>query len=74
MAPKNKKIISSNQNPMQHYMKVVPSDTCIHCTQQCRRGLDYIEKMSKPGAIGYGVPCILTKGTPTLDNKVKNKK
>ncbi|AMA71413.1 MULTISPECIES: hypothetical protein [Aneurinibacillus] len=43
-------------------MKIVTSDKCIVCKQQCERGLTYIEKMSQPGAIGYGVPCILTKG------------
>jgi hypothetical protein len=43
-------------------MKMVTVDKCIVCKQQCERGLAYIEKMSKPGAIGYGVPCILTKG------------
>ncbi|MBN6187336.1 hypothetical protein JQN58_10175 [Aneurinibacillus sp. BA2021] len=43
-------------------MKVVTVDKCIVCKQQCARGLAYIDKMAQPGAIGYGVPCILTKG------------
>ncbi|MET3288751.1 hypothetical protein EDM56_02565 [Brevibacillus fluminis] len=43
-------------------MKIVTSQTCAACKQQCQRGLNYLEKMSKPGAIGYGVPCILTRG------------
>lgn len=43
-------------------MKVVTSSMCEACKQKCRRGILYLEKMSKPGAIGYGVPCILTKG------------
>lgn len=43
-------------------MKVVTSSTCEACKTQCHRGIAYIEKMSQPGAIGYGVPCILTKG------------
>ncbi|MEW9669070.1 hypothetical protein [Ammoniphilus sp. 3BR4] len=71
MAPKKKKNVISAADNMQHYMKTVTVDTCIHCTQQCPRGLAYIEKMSKPGEIGYGVPCILTKGKPVQDNKAK---
>lgn len=43
-------------------MKVVTSDVCAVCKQQCERGIRYMEKMSQPGAVGYGVPCILTKG------------
>ncbi|WP_134699151.1 hypothetical protein [Ammoniphilus sp. YIM 78166] len=74
MAPKKKKAPVSVQDNMKHYLKMVPVDTCIHCTQQCRRGLEYIDKMSKPGAIGYGVPCHLTRGTPVQENKVKKKK
>lgn len=54
--------------PIQHEdrnrfnMKVVTSDKCRVCTQQCQRGLAYLEKMAQPGTIGKGVPCILTKG------------
>ncbi|WP_078554156.1 hypothetical protein [Bacillus alkalicellulosilyticus] len=55
---KNIVIIDKNQ----YNMKVVTVDTCITCKSQCRRGLAYIEKMKKPGAIGKGVPCVLTKG------------
>lgn len=43
-------------------MKVVTSDVCAVCKQQCERGIRYMEKMSLPGAVGFGVPCILTKG------------
>ncbi|KEQ25445.1 hypothetical protein [Paenibacillus tyrfis] len=42
-------------------MKVVTSDVCARC-RKCQRGLRYLEKMSQPGAVGNGVPCILTKG------------
>lgn len=49
-------------NKYQHSMKLVTSSTCINCKKQCKRGLAYIEKMSKSGATGKGVPCILTKG------------
>jgi hypothetical protein len=31
------------------------------CKQQCARGLRYLAKMSEPGAVGNGVPCILTR-------------
>ncbi|WP_246627730.1 hypothetical protein [Paenibacillus solanacearum] len=50
-------IIDKNQ----FNMKVVTSDVCEKC-RKCSRGLRYLEKMSRPGAIGCGVPCILTKG------------
>ncbi|MCM3717393.1 hypothetical protein [Fictibacillus phosphorivorans] len=52
----------SNVNKYQHTMKMVTSETCIGCKTQCARGLEYIERMSKPGAIGKGVACHLTKG------------
>ncbi|KGA97251.1 hypothetical protein AJ85_10645 [Alkalihalobacillus alcalophilus ATCC 27647 = CGMCC 1.3604] len=53
------------QEKYQFTMKKVTSETCIACKQQCSRGLEYMEKMSKPGAIGKGVPCHLTKGRGT---------
>lgn len=43
-------------------MKIVGSDVCAACKQQCERGLRYLEAMAKPGAVGRGVPCMLTKG------------
>jgi len=43
-------------------MKTVSSDVCLVCKQQCERGIRYMERMSEPGAVGYGVPCILTRG------------
>ncbi|TVY10404.1 hypothetical protein [Paenibacillus cremeus] len=42
-------------------MKVVTSDVCAKC-MKCERGRSYLERMSQPGAIGHGVPCILTRG------------
>ncbi|HJV45307.1 MAG TPA: hypothetical protein VJ824_06235 [Bacillota bacterium] len=68
MAPKNKKSLSSTDN-REHYMKIVLADTCIQCKQQCSRGLAYIDKMAKPGMIGYGVPCILSKGSQIQGKK-----
>jgi hypothetical protein len=63
MAKKNRKLrdIGSQDNKTRFNMKVVTSDKCESC-RQCERGLRYLEKMSLPGAVGYGVPCILTKG------------
>ncbi|KHF40678.1 hypothetical protein LQ50_07705 [Halalkalibacter okhensis] len=65
MATKNKKKAAPKMTASEKYqytMKVVTSATCIACKKQCTRGLQYIEKMSKPGAIGKGVACHLTKG------------
>jgi len=47
-------------NTQQWYMKIVTSDTCASCKSQCARGIEYLELMSKPGAVGRGVPCVLT--------------
>jgi hypothetical protein len=33
----------------------------LKCPSVCARGAVYMEKMSKPGAIGFGVPCILRR-------------
>ncbi|MDM5317638.1 hypothetical protein QUF49_16635 [Fictibacillus sp. b24] len=67
MAKKNAKKNIKNKydsavNKYQHTQKMVTSETCIACKTQCARGLDYIDRMSKPGALGKGVPCHLTKG------------
>lgn len=57
-----KKFIPIVTDKNKYNMKVVTSSTCEACKQQCAKGLLYLDKMSKPGAVGYGVPCILTKG------------
>lgn len=72
MAVKKKKTATAVDN-MQHYMKIVTADTCMICKQQCQRGLAYMEKMQQPGAIGHGVPCILTKGKQVQEKIVKKK-
>ncbi|MBP1989304.1 hypothetical protein [Paenibacillus eucommiae] len=46
---------------LQYTMRLVESSTCAVCQQQCERGLRYLAKMSEPGALGKGVPCILTR-------------
>ncbi|WP_426451901.1 hypothetical protein ACP26L_07430 [Paenibacillus sp. S-38] len=52
---------ASSIDKTQFMMKVVTSDVCARC-RKCERGLRYLEKMSQPGVVGKGVPCILTKG------------
>ncbi|MBG9945358.1 hypothetical protein ABE237_20095 [Brevibacillus formosus] len=63
---KGKKIKKKDtrQHPNQMQLKIVTSHTCQICKQQCARGLAYLEQMSRPGAIGFGVPCILTRQKP----------
>ncbi|MGK5508305.1 hypothetical protein [Brevibacillus formosus] len=63
---KGKKIKKKDtrQHPNQMQLKIVSSHTCQICKQQCARGLAYLEQMSQPGAIGFGVPCILTRQKP----------
>ncbi|MCT8138406.1 hypothetical protein H1D32_12005 [Anaerobacillus sp. CMMVII] len=62
MAKKKKEVFVVTNDKYSTTMKVVTSNTCFVCKNQCARGLAYLERMSKPGAIGKGVPCILTKG------------
>ena len=65
MAKKNTKKKTVAVSPLdknKYTMKIVTSNTCSICKSQCTRGIAYLEKMSKPGAVGKGVPCILTKG------------
>lgn len=45
----------------QYTMRVVDSSTCAVCKTPCERGLNYLARMSEPGAVGKGVPCILTR-------------
>lgn len=54
---KKKKGIETQHQPQ---MKIVAVDACIACPTRCSRGIQYMEKMQQPGAIGYGIPCILT--------------
>jgi hypothetical protein len=49
---------SENRQPQ---MPIVTVDVCLNCPSVCARGAAYMEKMSKPGAIGFGVPCILRR-------------
>jgi hypothetical protein len=56
---KKKKANATNEQKRAQ-MKIVTSDVCLVCKSQCPRGLDYLARMSEPGAIGTGVPCVLT--------------
>lgn len=55
---KKKKELSSRA---QYTMRMVESATCKVCKTPCSRGMRYLEMMSQPGAVGRGVPCILTR-------------
>ncbi|KIL39798.1 hypothetical protein SD70_18065 [Gordoniibacillus kamchatkensis] len=57
--PKKKKEGASGR--AQYTMRIVDSATCAVCKTPCARGLDYLARMSQPGAVGRGVPCILTR-------------
>ncbi|SFD60791.1 hypothetical protein SAMN05216378_0630 [Paenibacillus catalpae] len=45
----------------QYHYKLVLSNTCAVCKTPCERGIRYWKKMQEPGAVGKGVPCILTR-------------
>ncbi|MCM3746215.1 hypothetical protein M3223_02475 [Paenibacillus pasadenensis] len=45
----------------QVHMKLVLSHTCAVCKTPCSRGLKYLDRMRQPGAVGKGVPCVLTR-------------
>ncbi|AOZ91576.1 hypothetical protein PNBC_15580 [Paenibacillus crassostreae] len=42
-------------------MKLVTSHVCEECKTPCAAGIRYRERMRLPGAVGNGIPCILTK-------------
>lgn len=55
---KHSKLISDRRTVR---MSIVLSATCEACPTPCPRGIRYRRKMREPGAIGHGVPCILTR-------------
>ncbi|OCT11918.1 hypothetical protein A8709_29080 [Paenibacillus pectinilyticus] len=57
-AVKKKKELSSRA---QYTMRLVESSTCAVCKTPCARGMHYLDMMKVPGAVGKGVPCILTR-------------
>ncbi|HEU4965384.1 MAG TPA: hypothetical protein VFV52_16275 [Bacilli bacterium] len=56
---KKKKVLTSENRQQQ--MPIVTVDVCQKCPSVCARGVAYMEKMSRPGSIGFGVPCILRR-------------
>lgn len=56
---KKKKELSGGRT--QYNMRMVTSDRCEACPTPCSRGLVYAARMKEPGAVGQGVPCVLTK-------------
>lgn len=60
-AGKNAKKKSLPEAVRQLQMQVVTVDVCHKCPNVCARGQRYMENMSVPGAVGFGVPCHLRK-------------
>jgi hypothetical protein len=60
MSKVNKKKSAAANVQKRAQMKIVTSDTCAVCKTPCTRGLAYLEMMKIPGAVGTGVPCVLT--------------
>ncbi|MEC0371835.1 hypothetical protein P9847_23610 [Paenibacillus chibensis] len=58
---KGKKPSQAKGEKMHKGMKLVTSQVCEACKTPCTRGMAYAERMREPGAVGKGVPCILTK-------------
>ncbi|WP_127579715.1 hypothetical protein [Paenibacillus koleovorans] len=44
-----------------YQLRTVTSDICEVCKTPCARGMRYAARMREPGAVGKGVPCILTR-------------
>ncbi|MGF7049186.1 hypothetical protein J2T13_003694 [Paenibacillus sp. DS2015] len=42
-------------------LKIVTSEVCEVCKTPCSAGMEYAARMRIPGALGKGIPCILTK-------------
>ncbi|PYI54474.1 hypothetical protein [Paenibacillus flagellatus] len=60
MAGKKVKKQAPGSRVQAHY-KIVSSDVCAVCRQQCERGIRYMARLERPGAVGNGVPCVLTR-------------
>ncbi|MHA0858220.1 hypothetical protein [Paenibacillus sp. CMAA1364] len=58
---KGKKPVQHNGEKIAKGMKIVTSQVCEVCKTPCVDGIRYRERMRVPGAIGKGIPCILTK-------------
>ncbi|KQY87528.1 hypothetical protein ASD24_06660 [Paenibacillus sp. Root52] len=60
---KGKKTAALKSDKVRVSMKLVTSDVCERCKTPCTRGMGYAARMRVDGAIGKGVPCILTRHT-----------
>ena len=58
---KGKKAPALKSDKMRVSMKLVTSDVCDRCKTPCSRGTEYASRMREGGAVGKGVPCILTR-------------
>lgn len=58
---KGKKRANQGADRPEVRMSIVLSDACEACPTPCPRGIRYRLRMREPGAIGKGVPCILTR-------------
>ncbi|MWV45181.1 hypothetical protein GRF59_16265 [Paenibacillus sp. HJL G12] len=58
---KGKKPSQAKSEKMHKGMRLVTSQVCEVCKTPCARGMAYAARMREPGAVGKGVPCILTK-------------
>lgn len=56
-----KKKKSASGGRIQYTMRIVTSDRCKVCPTPCARGMRYLKHMTQDGAVGKGVPCILTR-------------
>lgn len=58
---KGKKPAQAKGEKVHKGMRLVTSEVCEACKTPCARGMAYAARMREPGAVGKGVPCILTK-------------
>lgn len=58
---KSKKPVQQKSEKIRREMKIVTSQVCEVCKTPCSDGIEYRERMRLPGAVGKGIPCILTK-------------
>lgn len=58
---KSKKLVQPKAEKVGKGMKLVTSQVCEVCKTPCADGISYRERMRVPGAVGKGIPCILTK-------------
>nr|WP_145404325.1 hypothetical protein [Paenibacillus silvae] len=58
---KGKKAPALKSDKLRISMKLVTSDVCERCKTPCSRGMEYAARMREGGAVGKGVPCILTR-------------